>query len=319
MIDVEGKVFSQNGNRPIGPDQIALEARSYEQAQLELDLDAHDFHSILVRCRCSGGCAEHHVADAEYWGGGIVHSDCGIEFWFESREWQCKVQRGERNNDYELGSKQHHGDSAQRSDHRQRGGDSGGWSSEFWRYLRSDGGTEHHIANAEHWGSGIVDSDCWIQLWAESGKRQCKVQRGECNNDCKLGSKQHHGDDAQRGDHRQRGSDGGGRSGQFWRSLHGDGSTEHHIANAEHWGSGIVDSDCRDELRSDAGQWWSDLQRHERNNDYKLGSKQHHGDGAQRGDHRKRGSDGGGRSGELWRSLHGDVSTEHHIANAEHW
>jgi len=86
MIDVEGKVFSQNGNRPIGPDQIALEARSYEQAQLELDLDAHDFHSILVRCRCSGGCAEHHVADAEYWGGGIVHSDCRIEFWFKSRQ-----------------------------------------------------------------------------------------------------------------------------------------------------------------------------------------------------------------------------------------
>ena len=79
MIDVEGKVFSQNGNRSIGPDQIALEARSYEQAQLELDLDAHDFHSILVRYWCSGGRADHNVADAEYWGSGIVHSDCRIQ------------------------------------------------------------------------------------------------------------------------------------------------------------------------------------------------------------------------------------------------
>jgi len=136
-----------------------------------------------------------------------------------------------------LGSKQHHGDSAQRSDHRQRGGDSGGWSSEFWRYLRSDGGTEHHIADAEHWGSGIVDSDCWIQLWPSQGNGNVKfngVSATTITSWEQAASRRR----CPAGDHRQRGSDGGGRSGEFWRSLHGDGSTEHHIANAEHWGSG---------------------------------------------------------------------------------
>jgi len=32
-------------------------------------------------------------------------------------------------------------------------------------HWRSGGRADHHVTDAEHWGSGIVHSDCRIQLW----------------------------------------------------------------------------------------------------------------------------------------------------------
>src|SRR5207253_4342849 len=86
----------------------------------------------------------------------IVDSHCGIQLWAERWERQCNVQRDERNNDYELGSKQHHGHGTQRSYHRQCGGDGGGRGSEQGRDVHGGRCGENYGVDTDHGAGGNV-------------------------------------------------------------------------------------------------------------------------------------------------------------------
>src|SRR5208282_4844809 len=93
--------------------------------------------------------------------------------------WQRKVQWHERNNDWELGSVEHHGHGANRRDDWERGGNGRWGSGQQRRNVHSDGRSEHHVTYAEHWSSGIVDRDYRNELWAVAGYWQRKVERHE--------------------------------------------------------------------------------------------------------------------------------------------
>src|SRR5207253_2814165 len=139
-----------------------------------------------------------------------------------------KVRQDKRNDDDENGMEGYHGHRNGTTKCKESCRHGGGWRSKRWSDVHGDGGAEHYVVDTEHWGGGIVDSDCGIQLWAERRERQCKVQRDERNDDYELGSKQHHGHGAQRSDHRQCGGDGGGRGGEQRCELYGSSDAEYH-------------------------------------------------------------------------------------------